>query len=99
MKAVWLARCSISISGAAALLASCGGSQATVPIASSVRSWMSPAAKSGDLLYVSTYSFAYGSTVYVFSYPALSLIGQIDVGALGMCSDKNGNIYGDVRRL
>jgi hypothetical protein len=87
-----------------AALAGCGGSQlgapGTSPIGSSGMqrtapggSWMSPSAAKNDLLYVSVYSFFYGSSVYVLSWPGLSLVGQLDVGALGMCSDKDGNVY------
>lgn len=54
---------------------------------------MSPNAAKNDLLYVSVYSFTYGSSVYVLDWPSLSLVGELNIGALGMCSDNRGNVY------
>ena len=85
---------------AAALLASCGGSQLPVGApqnreiaheADHGQSWMMPEAKNSDLLYVSDG----GNDVYVFSYPSGTLVGTLTGfnGADGECVDKSGNIF------
>lgn len=56
-------------------------------------SWMRPEAKREKLLYVSVYSFIYGSSIYVFNYPAMTLVGNITPAGLGLCSDKKGDVY------
>jgi hypothetical protein len=55
------------------------------------RSWITPLAKSGGLLYVSDGV----SNVYVFSYPAGSLVGKLTglSDPSGECADKAGNIF------
>ena len=52
---------------------------------------MSPAAQSGDLLYVSDTN----GSVYVYSYPAAKLVGTLTgfKGPQGLCSDPAGNVY------
>src|ERR1700722_208896 len=65
-----------------------GSSLASQPL----RSWMAPDAKKQDLMYISD-SFA--STVYVYSYPAGKLVGELTglSGPQGMCADAKGNIW------
>lgn len=55
-------------------------------------SWVTPEAKSADLLYVSDQRF---SDVYIFSYPAAQLVGTITGFNLpeGLCSDKRGDVF------
>ena len=93
---------------AAALLAGCGGSSlstgglppsnATLP-ASLGKSWMSPEAKSSDLLYASiqnTCCASGGADVDVFSYPKGKLVGQLSVTQdtmFGLCSDSKGDVF------
>jgi len=54
-------------------------------------SWTSPAAQSGDLLYVSDTA----GRVYVYSYPAGEHVGTLTgfKGPEGLCSDSAGNVY------
>jgi 6-phosphogluconolactonase (cycloisomerase 2 family) len=56
-----------------------------------VRSWMAPAAKSGDLLYVTNAN----STVTVYSYPQGKLVGTLGgfEDPYGVCVDKKANVY------
>jgi len=56
-----------------------------------VRSWIDPAAQSGDLLYVTNSN----GTVTVYSYPQGKLVGTLSgfVQPYGACSDKSGNVY------
>lgn len=56
------------------------------------RSWMSPEAKSENLMYVSD---GLDSQVDVFSYPKGKLVGTIGGFSTpqGMCADKNGNVW------
>jgi FlaG/FlaF family flagellin (archaellin) len=54
-------------------------------------SWIDPAAKSGDLLYVTNAN----GTVTVYSYPQGKLVGTLTgfEKPFGACSDKKGNVY------
>src|ERR1700729_644904 len=94
----------LTIGLAVALLAGCGGTQsqgtgtsdmapqsrAPVGHAEPDSSWMSPEAKSHDLLYVVS-----GSNVDVFTYPGGTLVGTLTgfEYPLGLCSDSNGNVW------
>jgi len=92
-----------AVVAAAAMLAGCagghvlGGPPGTLPSApgASTRphggSWMSPAAQSAELLYVSDT----GGRVYAYSYPAGDHIGTLTgfKGPEGLCSDSAGNVY------
>ncbi|HEY2476267.1 MAG TPA: hypothetical protein VGI19_15880 [Candidatus Cybelea sp.] len=81
---------------AAALLAGCALRQAQgdnvqggiPPLGVRAASWMSPAAKRGDLLYVAT-----GDNVYVLSYPVGKVVGGLGVTGNNLCSDKHGNVF------
>jgi hypothetical protein len=55
------------------------------------RSWMTPDAQSGDLLYVSDTN----GGVYVYSYPAAKLVGTLTgfAGPSGLCSDQAGDVF------
>ncbi len=79
---------------AAAMLSGCGGSQppagASGPVpqtptiaryANRDASWMVPEARARDLLYVSSATYQY-SDVYVYTFPALKLVGGIVVRQL-----------------
>jgi hypothetical protein len=94
----------VSVAAAVAMTGGCAGSQlsgatpASLPGASGVRelsapgrSWMSPGAASGDLLYVSDIN----GSVYVYSYPAGKHVGTLTgfKGPEGLCSDRAGNVY------
>ena len=83
------------------MLAGCGGSQPPIvapgamPQTSAITthadhsgSWMLPEAKGGDLLYVA----AQGNS-YVLTYPTGKLVGTINQGGNGACSDSSGNVY------
>jgi hypothetical protein len=80
----------------AAALAGCGSSlQAGAPPVSAAkiaRSWMAPAAKNKDLLYISDVGT---NQVYVFSYPEGSLVGTLSGFSTPVreCSDTAGNVY------
>jgi hypothetical protein len=56
------------------------------------RTWMDPAAKGGDLLYVAT---AGNSAVEIYSYPKLKQVGALTDTQWpeGLCSDKAGNVW------
>jgi hypothetical protein len=82
------------------LLAGCGTSSTgvTVPPATTGASvhrsgsWMLPEAKNDDLLYASNDS----RTVYVFSYPSLTQVGElsgINANTQGLCVDKHGDVF------
>ncbi|HKU81549.1 MAG TPA: hypothetical protein VJP76_05200 [Candidatus Tumulicola sp.] len=101
MKAIVLAAACCT---AAALMAGCGGAppQSTLPggVVPNVmqhagspapRTWMSPGAKSRDLLYVSDDA----GSLYVYTYPQGKLTGTITglKGPGGLCSDTAGNVY------
>ena len=94
-------RYAFSSSVAAAMLAGCGGSQppigapgampqsrAIATHAGSGGSWMLPEAKSEELVYL-----AGDGKSYVVSYRTGKLVGMIDNGAGGVCSDANGNVF------
>lgn len=101
MKAIQIA---VACCAAAALLAGCGGGQnagnapgGLLPNLkrgaqpSAARTWMSPEAKSHDLLYVSDD----GGSVYIYTYPQGKLVGTIGglTGPGGLCTDAAGNVY------
>jgi len=56
------------------------------------RSWMAPAAKNADLLYISD---AESDDLYVYSYPRAKLVGTLTglAGPEGECVDKSGNVF------
>jgi hypothetical protein len=56
---------------------------------SGTSSWMTPRASKGALLYV---SFGCGGTC-VLSYPKGELVGSLDVGTGGLCSDAAGDVF------
>src|SRR5579875_97950 len=75
----------------AVLLAGCAGSSTggnSVPI----RSWMSPQAKSGDLIYTTDIDL---NEVFVLSYQTGKLVGTIAglSQPMGVCSDREGDVY------
>lgn len=82
-----------AIAAAVATLVGCAGAQ--LPPArespATERSWVSPAARSGDLLYVSDTN----GRVYVYSYPVGARVGELTgfKGPEGLCSDSAGNVY------
>jgi hypothetical protein len=49
-------------------------------------------ASGGDLIYATGYS-ASGSRTFMLTYPQGELVGSIDMGAAGLCSDAEGNVY------
>jgi hypothetical protein len=61
--------------------------------ASASHSWIKPGAASGDLLYVGGYVGSNEGMTYIFSYPAGQLVGSLDVGTAGMCSDSKGDVF------
>lgn len=89
----------------AAMLAGCdnlqppagaNGSMPQAPVrtenAATGASWMSPAAKHSDLLYVAG-SEGPSSVVYVFSYPSGKPAGMIEHAVSGLCTDAHGNVF------
>ena len=56
------------------------------------RSWMTPAAATGDLLYISNFN---SETVLAYSYPQDKLVGKLTgfKGPEGLCADKNGDVW------
>ncbi len=97
---LWTAR-RMRVAPVALLLAACsGGGTSMTPAASQqstvetkrIHSWMSPEAKSTDLLYVSEYN---SNDVYVYSYPKGKLVGTLTDAEYpwGLCSDKKGNVF------
>ena len=97
----------LTISLAAALLVGCGASQSPIGAPGAMPqsgatatddrdgSWMSPQAKSDDLLYVSGWCCYSHDDIYVFSYPdgqLVGMLGNLDVPT-GLCTDKLGDIY------
>jgi hypothetical protein len=103
MIALRLSRGAFSICAAAAILTGCGGGQGvgalgmqglTPPASQSARqrSWMSPGAKSGDLLYVSGGSF---NDVFVYTYTRPKLVGTLTgfQYPASPCTDRNGNVW------
>jgi hypothetical protein len=100
-------RRSALIISAAALLAGCGGSQPPISASSAVpqtatiavhvergKSWMLPAAKNGDLLYVGGGGLDHGY-LHVYSYPQGKLVGKITglVEPYGECVDSAGDLW------
>jgi hypothetical protein len=94
-------RRSLGIGLAVVLLAGCGGQSAgpgTMPQGATVEgtahrgSWMRPGTSGSDLLYVSSY---FSDDVYVYSYPAGSLVGTLTgfSQVQDMCSDQKGNVW------
>jgi hypothetical protein len=96
----------LSIFAGAGILAGCGGSQppigapgampqsrAIATHAARGKSWMTPEAKSEDLLYVAGGISNHG--IYVFSYPRGKMIGMLSTGhpPLGECVDSRGDIF------
>jgi hypothetical protein len=99
MRPSFFVRPALGLSVAAALLTGCGGSQspfgpsAAQQNARSIRSWMSPEAKtSKELLYVSSFN---NGDINVYSYPKETLVGQLTGfnGPIGMCVDANGDVF------
>jgi hypothetical protein len=95
-----VSRTALSI-GVAALFAGCGGpqppiaakaagpqSRAVATHAERGESWMLPEASNDDLIYI-----AGNSPTAVISYATGKLVGTIDGGALGACSDSAGNVF------
>jgi len=85
---------------AAAFLAGCGGSQppigapgtswqtsATATHAAHGKSWMLPEASGEDLIYIASNPTA------VLSYTTGKIVGTIDTGGDGVCSDALGNVF------
>src|ERR1700734_3789453 len=104
MRSLDLNRFVLSVSLASAMLTGCGGSQPPIgapgamPQTSALathaargKSWMLPEAKSQDLLYVVRNS---ANEVSVYTYPKGKSVGTLsDIpGALGICSDTNGDV-------
>jgi len=92
-------RCRSSLVAAATLLTACGapGSQATPSLAAQQlagprHSWMLPAAKRSDLLYVTDEG---NYNVYVYDYPSGALVGTLSnvSSPTGLCVDKKGNVF------
>jgi hypothetical protein len=91
----------------AAMLAGCGGSQPPVGRAAAMvqapasaaharrgTPWMLPEAKSGDLLYVSSFTPEEGKNISVYSYPGGRRVGELAPAyAPGLCSDAAGNVF------
>jgi hypothetical protein len=102
MKISSLSRFAFTVWPAAAILASCGGSQVAAPGVTSsnaasakhgaaARSLIDPTASEGDLVYVSA-----GKDVDVYTYPGGELVGTLSSGftaATGLCSDASGNVW------
>lgn len=81
----------------AAMVMLCRCSSASTPVAGSAmsnerRSWMAPAAKQNDLLYVSNF---YGDDVTVYTYPSGDFVGTLTGfdRPMGECSDRSGNVF------
>jgi hypothetical protein len=83
---------------AAAILSGCNGSAPPLPApgvpaqARAARSWMSPAAKAQNLLYVADLGT---NLVDVYPYPKGKLVGQLSgIGAMAtLCADKAGDVF------
>jgi hypothetical protein len=97
----------LSMAGAMATLAGCGGSQLPIGAPGAMPqsqamaahadrggSWMLPAAKSEDLIYLSEYVGS-GDAVYVYSYLDGKQVGMISglKGAGGLCGDRAGDVF------
>ena len=98
MKVLRLDRNALSVGAAAALLAACGSQPpigATSPMRQTVeKSWMLPNAAGRDLLYI-TKKYLPNGGIYVYTYPGLKLMGELDygVGAAGECVDTSGDVF------
>lgn len=89
----------LTIALIAAILGGCGAQNVANVVPQSAmmesrhgKSWMLPEAKNEDLLYASDE----GGNVYVYSYPALRLVGQLsgfDAVTQGLCVDREGNVF------
>ena len=100
MRASTFTRTAAGLSAAILLLTGCAGtsSQMTPQVRgmaahySTGRTWMDPAAKADDLLYVST---ARNDEVGIYSYPKLKLVGTLTGLQVpeGLCSDRAGNVW------
>jgi hypothetical protein len=101
MRSLNFGRYALFCSAAAAMLAGCAGSQPSIgapgaiPQTSTIathaergKSWVDPGAQDGDLIYV-----AAQVNSYVISYRTGKLLGTIDGGAEGACSDSEGNVF------
>ncbi len=55
-------------------------------------SWFAPLSSKSPLLYTSAYD-GDGGVTGIYSYPEGKLVGQLDVGAQGLCSDGSGNVF------
>lgn len=111
VKSFSLGKYALSGGVAVALLAGCGGSQLPIgaagparptPVAvaraSAQRGWMLQRATSGDLVYASEKVSAYGSAVYVYSYPGGELVGELTdfpsgYYPQGLCTDSSGDVF------
>jgi hypothetical protein len=85
----------VAVSVAAFVLAGCGGTTTqSLPISTTAatRPGIAPAARRGDLLYVSSF---YESEVDVFSYPRGQLVATLTgfEDPQGMCADKAGDVW------
>ena len=100
MKTLGFSRYALNCCVASAMLAGCGGSQPPVGAPGAMpqtsapalhadrgKSWMKPEASSDDLIYVASYPTA------VLSYTTGKLVGTIDAGYEGVCSDSAGNVF------
>ncbi len=91
MKPSDFSRSTLCSCAAAAMLFGCGGSQPPIGVPGAMpqsRAITSQAEHNGDLIYA-----AGNEHSYVLSYPAGKLLGTIDAGANGACSDSNGNVF------
>jgi hypothetical protein len=90
MRGLILGRFALAIGVAAALSAGCSASQS--PIATGTQGAVYPqragSTTSGDLLYVTA-----DGTSYVLTYPQGQVVGTINSGASGACSDAQGDVY------
>jgi hypothetical protein len=101
MNAFRLPQCTLNASAAAALLAGCGASQASIPASGVMplllgsetslgESWMLPEAKTDDLLYVTNYSY-----VSMYTYPQGELVGILKGfgSSVGECVDNKQDVF------
>jgi hypothetical protein len=78
---------------AISMLAACGASTQIAPAgAASALSWVAPASKSDNLLYVSDLG---ANSVDIYTYPGGTLVGTLhDFGSVaGLCVDKGGQVF------
>ena len=98
MKSLDLGRWTLCSCVAAAMLAGCGGSQPPITLPGAIpqhrlHSIQTASSSYGDLLYVAPYAGGgYGPIAY-YSYPAGALVGTLNAGGIGLCSDASGNIF------